>query len=204
MATGETALNAGGGQASEPLLTRPVLIACVVTLMAMLVGLTLEGRVLFCGCGSWSPWISDVDSRHCSQHLFDAYSASHVLHGVLFFGVLWVLKGSWSAGWRLWACIALEAGWEVLENSSMVIDRYRTATIALGYTGDSIVNSLFDVASCVVGYWIASRLTWKWSIAFFLAVELVMLACIRDSLSLNVLMLVYPLEVVKQWQLNGF
>ncbi len=190
------------GLAPELLLTRPVVSACVLTLAAMLVGLVLENRVLFCGCGSLSPWISDVDSRHCSQHLFDAYSASHVLHGVLFFGVLWGLRGRWSPGWRLWACVALEAGWEVLENSPMVIDRYRTATIALGYTGDSIVNSLFDVVSCVVGYWIASRSTWLWSVAFFAAVELVMLVSIRDSLSLNVLMLVYPLEVVKQWQLK--
>jgi hypothetical protein len=198
----ETGTIAGGEAASGPLFTPAVVVACVVTLLAMLVGLKLEGRVLFCDCGSWSPWISDVDSRHCSQHLFDAYSASHVLHGVVFFGLMWVLKGAWSAGWRLWACLALEAGWEVLENSPMVIDRYRTATIALGYTGDSIMNSLFDVVSCVVGYWIASRVTWQWSVAFFVAVELVMLASIRDSLSLNVLMLVYPLDVVKQWQLG--
>ena len=201
MVVSETALNTSEAGASEPLFTWPVVVACVVTLLAMQVGLKLEGRVWFCDCGSWSPWISNVDSRHCSQHLFDAYSASHVLHGVVFFGAMWVLRGTWSAGWRLWACVALEAVWEVLENTSMVIDRYRTATIALGYTGDSIVNSLFDVVSCVVGYWIASQLTWRWSVAFFVAVEFVLLVCIRDSLSLNVLMLVYPLDIVKQWQM---
>lgn len=202
MASSETGASVGVGVVSGPLFTRPVVVACAVTLLAMLVGMKLEGRVLFCDCGSWSPWISDVDSRHCSQHLFDAYSASHVLHGVVFFGGLWVLRGKWSAGWRLWACIALEACWEVLENSPMVIDRYRTATIALGYTGDSIFNSVFDVISCVVGYWFASRVNWRWSVAFFVAVELVMLASIRDSLSLNVLMLVCPLDIVKQWQLR--
>jgi hypothetical protein len=202
MATTGTEFINGGSVSTEPLFTRPVAVACVLAVAAMVVGLVLEGRVLFCGCGSWSPWISDVDSQHCSQHLLDAYSASHVLHGVVFFGVLWRLRGKLSAGWRLWACVALEAGWEVLENSPMVIDRYRTATIALGYTGDSVLNSLFDVLSCVIGYWIASRLNWKWSVAFFAAVELVMLASIRDSLSLNVLMLVYPLDVVKNWQMR--
>ena len=202
MATGELESCEEKTVPPEPLFTRPVILASVVALIAMLVGLKLEGRVLFCGCGSWSPWISDVDSQHCSQHLLDAYSASHVLHGVLFYGVLWGLRGRWSPGWRLWACVAIEAGWEVLENSPMVIDRYRTATIALGYTGDSIVNSLFDVLSCVVGYAIASRVNWPWSVAFFGAVELMLLATIRDSLTLNVLMLVYPIEAVKMWQLG--
>jgi len=202
LATGTEPI-AGGGLTPGPLLSRPVVIACTASIVAMFVGLWFEGRTLFCGCGSWSPWVSDVESRHCSQHLFDAYSASHVLHGVLFYAVMWFGRGQIGPGWRLWTCVTVEAGWEVLENSAMVIDRYRTATIALGYTGDSIVNSLFDVVSCVVGYWLASRISWKWSMAFFAAVELVLLACIRDSLVLNVVMLVYPLEFVKQWQMGG-
>ena len=147
---------AGDLPSSKPMLSRQVVAACGAVLLVMLAGLMIEQRVLFCGCGSWSPWISDVESRHCSQHLFDAYSSSHVLHGVVFFGGLWLLRGQLGPGWRLWACVALEAAWEVLENSPLVIDRYRTATIALGYTGDSIVNSVCDVASCVAGYWLAS------------------------------------------------
>ena len=187
----------------ELLFSRRIVLACVAAIVVMLVGLLAEQRVWFCDCGSWSPWISNVDSRHCSQHMFDAYSASHVLHGVLFYGLLWLMRARVGPGWRIWACIALEAAWEVLENSQMVIDRYRTATIALGYTGDSIANSVCDVFSCVVGYWLANRISWKWSVGFFVAVELIMLATIRDSLVLNVVMLVYPLEVVKQWQLRG-
>ena len=187
----------------EPRWSRTVVIACVAPVLAMLIGLVIEQRVLFCSCGSWSPWISDVDSRHCSQHMFDAYSASHVLHGVVFYAGLWLWRGKIGPSWRLWACVALEAGWEVLENSPLVIDRYRTATIALGYTGDSIVNSLCDLGACVAGYWLASRIPWKWSVGLFAAVELMLLATIRDSLVLNVFMLVSPLEVVKQWQRGG-
>ncbi len=182
---------------------RSALIASGMTLIVMLIGLAIEQRALFCGCGDWSPWISDVDSRHCSQHMFDAYSFSHVLHGVVFFAALWPVRDRMGAAWRLWACVLIEAGWEVLENSAFVIHRYRTATIALGYEGDSITNSLCDVLSCVAGYWLASRIVWKWSAAFFVGVELLMMAAIRDSLTLNVVMLVYPLDVIKQWQLGG-
>lgn len=182
---------------------RPIWIASAVSLLVMLIGLKLEQRALFCGCGDWSPWISDVDSRHCSQHMFDAYTFSHVQHGVLFFAGLWLLRDRISREWRLWVALFLEAAWEVFENSAFVIHRYRTATIALGYEGDSITNSLCDTLACVAGYWLASRITWKWSVAFFIAVELVLLTAIRDSLVLNVVMLVYPLEAIKQWQLGG-
>jgi len=188
---------------SQPPTTRAVVVGCFASVLAMLVGLVYEQRVLFCGCGSWSPWVSDVDSQHCSQHMFDAYSASHVLHGVVFYAGLWLFRDRLGAGGRIWACVTLEATWEVLENSPMVIDRYRTATIALGYTGDSIISSLCDVGSCVVGYLLAQRMSRKSSVASFAAVELVLLATIRDSLVLNVVMLVYPLEVVKQWQRGG-
>lgn len=182
---------------------RPYLIAHLAVVVAMLVGLLLEGRVFFCGCGSWIPWEFDVNSRHCSQHMFDAYTASHVLHGVAFFGGLWLLRAKIGGAWRLWGCLVLEAAWEVLENSAFVIDRYRTATIALGYEGDSMTNSLCDVASCMGGYLLAEQLPWKWSVVFFFGVELTMLALIRDSLVLNVVMLVYPLEAIMQWQMGG-
>ncbi len=182
---------------------RPYLIAHLTVVIGMVAGLLLERRTWFCGCGSWVPWEFDVNSRHCSQHMIDAYTASHVLHGVAFFGGLWLLRAKISGAWRLWGCLVLEAAWEVLENSAFVINRYRTGTIALGYEGDSITNSLCDLASCMGGYLIANQLPWKWSVAFFLAVELVMLLAIRDSLVLNVVMLVYPIEAVKQWQMGG-
>ena len=197
MATSEVSL---GG--NPPL--RPYLIAHAMAVIAMIAGLLIEGRVFFCGCGSWVPWTIDVNSEHCSQHMFDAYTSSHVLHGVVFFGAFWLLRTKISGAWRLWGCLVVEAMWEVLENSAFVIDRYRTGTMALGYEGDSITNSLCDLASCMGGYLIANQLPWKWSVAFFLAVELVLLLLIRDSLVLNVVMLVYPLDVIKQWQMGGW
>ncbi len=178
-------------------------IAHITTVVIMIAGLLLEGRVFFCGCGSWVPWVTDVNSSHCSQHMFDAYSASHVLHGLVFFAVFWLLRAQISTAWRLWGCLAVEAAWEILENSDFVIERYRTTTIALGYEGDSITNSLCDLASCMGGYLLAAQIPWKWSWAFFLGVEWVMLATIRDSLVLNVVMLVCPLDVIKQWQMGG-
>ncbi len=182
---------------------RPYLIAHSVVVLAMIAGLRLEGRTWFCGCGSWVPWVFDVKSRHCSQHMFDGYSASHVLHGVVFFGCFWLWRAKVSGAWRLWGCLVLEASWEVLENSAFIINRYRTGTMALGYEGDSITNSLCDLACCMGGYLIANQLPWKWSVALFLTVELTLLALIRDSLVLNVVMLVCPLEVIKQWQMGG-
>lgn len=182
---------------------RLYLIAHAIAVIAMMAGLQIEGRVFFCGCGSWVPWVFDVNSQHCSQHMFDAYTASHVLHGLVFYGAFWLLRGKIGGAWRLWGCVALEAAWEILENSAFVIDRYRTGTMALGYEGDSITNSLCDLASCVGGYLLAEQLPWKWSLAFFLGVELIMLSWIRDSLVLNVVMLVYPLEAIKQWQMGG-
>jgi hypothetical protein len=94
----------------------------------------------------------------------------------------------------------VEAGWEILENSPIIIDRYRSATASLGYNGDSIVNSTGDLLSCAVGYALAQRIGWKWSIGLFVVIELVMLLMIRDNLTLNVIMLLYPIEAIKRWQ----
>lgn len=182
---------------------RPYLLAHAAVVVVLIVAMSLEGRVWFCGCGSWNPVVLDINSQHCSQHVFDAYSTSHVLHGVLIFGGLWLWRGRISAAWRLWGCLLIESAWEVLENSPLVIDRYRTATIALGYTGDSITNSLSDLACCLGGYLLASAWSWRQSVVFFVAVELLMVWSIKDSLVLNVVMLVWPLEAIKRWQLGG-
>ena len=104
---------------------------------------------------------------------------------------------------RLLIALAIEAGWEVLENSPLIIARYRAATAAVGYSGDSIVNSAGDVLSCALGFWLASRLRWWWSVAIFVAVELIMLALIRDNLTLNVIMLLWPLDAIRRWQAGG-
>jgi hypothetical protein len=140
---------------------------------------------------------------HNSQHLCDAYSLSHVLHGILFFGVLWLFRRRLSLNARAVIASAIEIGWEMLENSPIVINRYRAATVSLGYTGDSIINSLGDIASFVLGFYLARKLgLWK-SVALFLVVELLMLWLMRDNLMLNVLMLLWPIDAVRKWQSAG-
>jgi hypothetical protein len=162
--------------------------------------LRFEGRRWWCRFGDLSPWSGDIHSPHNSQHLVDPYSFSHLLHGLLFYALFRLVAGRlrWDA--RLMPAIALECAWEVVENSAMVIGRYRRGTIALGYEGDSIINSLGDVASCWLGFWLAGRLPVRWSIALFFGVEVIMLIVYRDNLLLNVIMLLHPFEVIKTWQ----
>jgi hypothetical protein len=166
----------------------------------LLVALRWQGRRWWCRCGRPWLWSGDIHSGHNSQHLADPYSFSHLLHGLLFYALLRPFAGRLGPGVRLVLAVAVEALWEVAENSEVVIQRYRRATLALGYAGDSLVNSLGDVACCVLGYLIAARIPARWSVALFVLVELTMLAVYRDCLLLNVLMLVYPVDAIKAWQ----
>ena len=104
-------------------------------------------------------------------------------------------KGFWLAGF-------CELGWEILENSSFIINRYRTATAALDYLGDSVINSNGDILSCLFGFMLAWKLPWKITLGLYLAMELGMLIFVHDSLSLNIIMLIYPLDFIKQWQIG--
>ena len=168
--------------------------------VAMTSVLALMGRRFWCECGGPVPWSWDIWTLHNSQHLLDPYFFTHVLHGVIFFAVLFRFR--WMGDSAKWAIATLmESAWEILENSPLIIDRYREATMALGYTGDSIANSIFDVVACLLGYFIASKVTWKLSLAFIAMVEVVLLLAIRDCLLLNVIMLIYPIEAIKQWQM---
>jgi hypothetical protein len=175
-------------------------IATIIGLAA--VALRLEGRVWWCRCGRLTPWSGDIRSEHNSQHLLDPYSFTHIEHGLLLYALLRPLAGRLAHGSRLVLAVALEALWEIVENSSTVIERYRQATIALGYVGDSVVNSLGDIAACSLGFFLAKWLPVRWSIALLLAVEAALLAVYRDNLALNVLMLVFPLESLKVWQMG--
>jgi hypothetical protein len=180
----------------------PLFFTASLLLFAVLY-LRLQHRVWWCACGRLNPISLNVNSSHNSQHLFDPYSLSHVLHGLLFFGILYLFRRHISAGWRFAIAAAIEIAWEMMENSPIVINRYRTATMALGYTGDSILNSLADVASFLLGFWLAKKLgLWK-SIAIFVVVELLMLWTIRDNLTLNVLMLLWPIDAIRRWQAGG-
>ncbi len=166
-------------------------------------------RPPICTCGTVKLWWGVVQSSENSQHIADWYSFSHVIHGLLFYFFAHLLWRRWGlfrgkpATWALPIAVAFESFWELLENSPIIIDRYRAVTVSLGYEGDSIVNSLSDIAWMVVGFFIASKLPWKASLALAIAFELFTLVMIRDNLTLNILMLVYPIDAVRVWQAGG-
>jgi len=159
-------------------------------------------RPPICPCGTIKLWHGVVQSSENSQHIADWYSFSHVIHGFLFYGAAhWLLSGRPAlARWALPLAVLIEGGWEVLENSPIIINRYREVTMAFGYSGDSILNSLCDIGWMTIGFFAASRLPVKVTIATAIAFELFTLAMIRDNLTLNVLMLVWPVEAIKTWQ----
>lgn len=173
-------------------------IAALIVLSVIL--LRIEGRRWWCQCATPRVWIGDVWTSHCSQHLSDPYSLTHVSHGLIFFWALAWLAPRWPILWRLTVAVAIAAGWEVLENSPMIIERYRTATMSLDYLGDSAVNAVGDIASCALGFFIAMRLGLWLTVALFAAAEAILLLTIRDNLSLGVLMLIYPIDAIRDWQ----
>ena len=177
-------------------------LAIAVVLAVAVCQLRMQGRLWWCACGQYYPWVSDIWSSHNSQHLFDPYSFTHILHGVVFCGLLTWAFPQLSPRWRLFLAISLAAIWEVFENSQFTIERYRAITAAIGYQGDTIFNSLGDILCCGIGFAIARRLGLWRSVVFFLATEAVLLVWIRDDLALNVLMLVYPIDAIRAWQIG--
>jgi len=166
-------------------------------------------RPAICACGTIKFWHGVVASSENSQHIADWYTFSHITHGLIFyaFAHLFWRKWQWLDGmparWALPIAVAIEASWEILENSPMIIDRYRAVTVSFGYSGDSIVNSMSDIGWMIGGFWLASRLPVRASIALVAAFELFTLAMIRDNLTLNILMLIHPVEAIKNWQGAG-
>ena len=157
--------------------------------------------MFLCACGHFAVWVSDWCSSNTSQQLLDPYSLTHILHGFLFFWLITLLFRRTPRGWQFWLALLLESAWEVFENTSFVINKYRTETAALGYQGDTIVNSLGDLACALVGFLVARQLGFWRSLIVFLLVELVLTLWIHDSLLLQILMLVRPIEAIKFWQL---
>ena len=175
-------------------------LAVVAVLAAAAAELRWQGRLWLCDCGRFRVWLGDAWGPETSQQLFDPYSFTHVLHGFAFAGLLALLLPRANWRWRVALAVAAEAAWEVFENTEYVINRYREATAALGYNGDTVVNSLGDVIACAAGVLLARRLGALKTLLVFALTEAVLLFWIRDSLLLNILLLVYPSEKLKAWQ----
>ena len=158
------------------------------------------GREPICKCGYVKFWHGQVVSSENSQHISDWYTPSHIIHGFLFFGLLWLVARRLSFGWKLAIATVIEAAWEIVENSDAVIERYRSVTISLDYYGDSVLNVVADISAMILGFWLASKLPVWATVALIVLFETVTIWLIRDGLALNVLMLLYPLDSVAQWQ----
>lgn len=167
------------------------------------VALRLEGRLWWCNCGLESFWTSDAWGPRTSQALFDPYSFTHLLHGLVLFWVLWMVPAIRRSRWLVVITLAIEALWEVIENSAYVINRYRTATAALGYEGDTVANALGDIVWCWLGIVVARRIGFRWTVALFVVTEAILVVWFRDSLLLNVVMLLYPIDAVARWQMSS-
>ena len=178
---------------------RPLLAAFAVVLLAAVI-LWLMGRPPICTCGEIDLWVNSAASPRTSQMLADWYAPSHVIHGILFYALLTLAFRRWSVERRFLAATLIEAAWEIAENSPVIIDRYREATVAVGYTGDSVLNSVSDIAMMGLGFWLARKLPVWASVAAVIVLELVALLVIRDNLTLNVWMLLAPDPAIKQWQ----
>ena len=179
--------------------SRALILALAVVGAAAAV-LVAMGRPPICTCGWVALWEPSADSARTSQMLADWYSPSHVIHGLLFYWLLWLVFRRWPIERRFLAALAIETAWELIENTPMVIDRYREATVALGYTGDSVINSLSDIAMMALGFLLAGRLPAWVSVLLALALELAALAVIRDNLALNIIMLLAPNDAIRAWQ----
>jgi len=183
-----------GDQFARP---RPLIVLAAV-LAATLAIMWAMGRPPICTCGTVELW-GEVGPKQ-SQMLADWYSLSHIVHGLLFYAALRWLWPKGTIELRFLIALIIEAAWELIENTPMVIDRYREATIALGYSGDSILNSASDVTMMALGFLAARRLPVWISIVALLVLELVPLIVIRDNLTLNIIMLVAPSDAILNWQ----
>jgi len=182
---------------------RFVILSCAGVFASVAMLELASGRSLFGPDGRFGWWDGDIWSNENSQRVADAYAFSHIIHGMLFYGFLWLVARRLPVKCRFLIALLVEAGWELLENSPFIINRYREATIALGYVGDSVLNSVCDIGMMAIGFLIA-RFTRLWLVVVLIVgMELGCLWRVRDNLTLNVLMLVHPVQSIKAWQSEG-
>jgi hypothetical protein len=177
-------------------------IGVFATLLIAVIWLYEQGRIWICSCGYILLWAGNPWSSDNSQHIADPYSSSHFLHGLFFFWIIQKLFPKMKWQWNLFWTVLLESGWEILENSEMVINRYREATASLGYTGDTILNSFMDILFCIAGFFFYKKFGFKISLIVFILTEIIMTLAIRDGLILNIIMLIYPLDAIRMWQMG--
>ena len=185
---------------------RRALIAAAAIALVALVILFAMGRPPICTCGTVELWYGDINSAGNSQHLSDWYTPSHIIHGMIFYALGWLLFGKWGLGsehagkYSFTLAVFLEAFWEVLENTPFVIDRYRSVTVNWGYSGDSVINSMADIGWMSLGFYLAMKLPLRVTVALALIAEVVTAIVVRDNLTLNIIMLLYPVDAIAEWQ----
>jgi hypothetical protein len=180
-------------------------IAALAALAIVVTAASIElamGRVPWCKCGYIKFWHGVVNSSENSQHITDWYTFSHIIHGIGFYFLLWLVARRLPVEARFVIAVLLEAAWEIFENTPFVIQRYRAVTISLDYYGDSVINSMSDIVSMMIGFWIARR-SWVWfSVALVITLEVMTAIVIRDNLTLNIIMLIHPFDAIKRWQMG--